>query len=176
MKLMLLKKERRRATPPAFALGLGLFFTGMFVVAAVLMGGAVRGYWKTRPGIRVLATVEAVSVSRFRQRTSIEASYSYRWADRSFKGSRVSLFDDREASAAELSAALENKETTKVWIDPEDPSYSVFDRQWRWFDFSLLLLAQAIFLGGAMHSFRVAAFGPKRRRKLRSNKPALKLP
>jgi hypothetical protein len=82
------------------------------------------------------------------------ASYHYRWHGQSYEGSQVSIHGGsdnvgsyQEDMARRLELALARGESITVWIDLNDPSRSVIDREIRWEMLAFQLLFFLLFGG-----------------------------
>lgn len=108
------------------------------------------GLWKTRASVSVPAVIRKwdrhVSKSSSRSAASayVDAEYGYSFGGQEFKGTRVSLFKYDSAVFFENL----NRTETAVFVDPDDPGYSVIDRRFTiaWMTFILLVPAPLLAL------------------------------
>ena len=113
-------------------LGLGMFFFGGLVVPTIY------GHWRTRSKTTVPATltsVETVASGRVGRKTTV-AHYEYEFGGRAYRGERISLWAYPGRFHRELDFALRRNASITVYIDPEDPSYSVYHRGFTLWPFS----------------------------------------
>lgn len=169
MNLKLGKRTPRKQIAPQLAFALGAIGVLISVVASVHLVAIARGYWKTREQVRVPAKVEFVKNSL----TSPELHYTYEWEGKPMAGERLSPFPTYRSIYLK---GHDIGDPIKVWIDPRDPSYTLFDRSWRWSEFLLFPFVLVLSGAASVRYLGIAAFGPKPRKRLRSTRPALKLP
>lgn len=112
--------------------GLGMLFFGASVIPTVY------GHWRTRSKTTVPATltsVETVASGRYGRRETL-ARYEYEFGGRAYQGDRVSLWAYTGRFHRELESALRYNARIRVYIDPKDPFYSVYDRGFTLWPFS----------------------------------------
>jgi len=122
--------------------GAGAFFA--WAIGATIHDGLRAGDW-----VRVEANVQRVEAG--------QASYSYEWQGKRYFGDRAGTFilggtsevddwDDR--MDALLTAAVEQKKPITAWVNPDNPSESMIDREIRW-KLLLVFVPFAVGFGGA---------------------------
>jgi hypothetical protein len=111
-----------------FILGLGMLFFGGVVVPTIY------GHWRTRSKTTVPATVTSVETVVGRKTTV--ATYEYESRGRTYRGDRISLWAYPGRFHRELDFAHRRNARITVYIDPKDPSYSVYDRGFTLWPFS----------------------------------------
>lgn len=119
------------------ALGLSFFF-GLIVPI-------VHGHWRTRSKTMVPATLKTVETAVVRRSgrdaTETIARYEYEFAGRTYQGREVSLWAYTGRFHRELKSALDQGSKIRVYVDPTDPSYSVYDRKFTPWPFAGMVFA-----------------------------------
>lgn len=127
--------------------GLGVLFFCTTIVPAVY------GHWRTREKTTVPATlisVEAVDLGRVgRPREGTAAKYEYEFGGGKYQGEKVTLWARTGRFYRELDAALRHRATIRVYVDPKDPRYSVYHREFTPWPFA----------GAVALAFGAAGFG-----------------
>ena len=135
---------------------LGLFFFCGLVVPAL------HGHWKTRGKTTVFATLERVElVGRKKNRKSVEVSYAYEVAGQHFEGDRVSLWAKTRQFYPVLASAWRENRRVPVYIDPDDPSYAVYHRDFQMWPMAGALIFSIVPVGIGIHGLRWRAKQPK---------------
>jgi hypothetical protein len=135
------------------------------IVPGILMTKSIRGYLKTGSKVSVAADIRELDRVGRSGRRHTQVEYVYRHAGKDHVGTEVSLFGESTSLYPRLLKAYETGRPNPVWIDPDDPSYAVIERDWHW---PKMLLAFVFFggfsaLGGYLIRWgrRSAALGPE---------------
>ncbi|WP_425503693.1 DUF3592 domain-containing protein [Luteolibacter flavescens] len=98
------------------------------------MPRSLTGYLRTQDEVSVEAKIEALDLVAGRKQRSIQIRYSYHYLgkDYEYSGTEVALFGKREDFYSRLRYAYRTERSIRVWIDPEEPSFSVIERDWHW--------------------------------------------
>jgi hypothetical protein len=169
MNLKLGKRTSRKQISQQLAFVIGAIGVVIAVVVSVHLVGVGRGYWKTRKQVQIPAKVEFAK----NDLVSPEMHYSYQWGGKVMTGERLSPFP---AYPSIYLKGYAPGDSIKVWIDPDDPSYALFDRRWSWSTFLPLPFALVISGVVSIRYLGIAAFGSKPRKKRHFGKPLLRLP
>jgi len=136
-------------------------FGGVGVFASWAIGATLANAWDARDWVRVRATVESASLatsSGTKGSTTYRAEgrYVYFVGGKRYEGHRLGVgamggndnIDDwHHEVSAELESAKAAGRALTVWVDPDDPARSVFDRDIRWSEL-LFLVPFALAFGG----------------------------
>jgi len=108
-----------------------------------LVLGSLYGYWRTRVEVTVEAQLKSVELRRASNgprggtSRSTEATYDYRVGDKTFSGSKLTLFHQSAEYYPPLSAAFRAGRPIRVFVDPDEPQFSVMDRSFTWWPFAV---------------------------------------
>ena len=140
--------------------GIGLSFIFGLVVPSIFH------YWNTRHQVKVSATLMEVSVLRHTTKRGVVmetiARYTYDVDGVRYEGNKLSLFRRTDQFQNELKEALKQNRPVSVYIDPRNPGFSVYDREFSLWPFSL-----AVIMGGGFAAAGVHGLIWLRRRKLK---------
>ncbi|MFQ5756054.1 MAG: DUF3592 domain-containing protein [Acidiferrobacterales bacterium] len=154
-------KTRRKHRPSIALLIFGLIFAGIGVGIGIFGPGASLVEWADRqdwqPVNAIVLSAELRQHRGDKGSISYEAAtvYRYQYRGRSYTGDRVGIStgsdnvgDWHQNWYARLRTAMRVGTPITVWIDPDDPSRSIIDRELRWGKLGFLLVFVAVF-GGA---------------------------
>jgi hypothetical protein len=139
-----------------FALAFALMFTGGGIIGGILpLQQQASNWWAARSYLPVQAAIESVNLERHNSRKGgatyqAHASFGYQFNGRDYHGGRASFSagsdnvgDYQQNLFAQLRTASEQHRQVTLWVDPRDPTSSVFDRSIRW-QMSLMHLPFAV--------------------------------
>ena len=136
-------------------------FGGVGVFASWAIGATLVNAWEARDWVRVRATVESAALQESRGTKGsttyrAEGRYVYVVDGKRYEGKRLGVgamggSDNVDDWHHEVSAALEEAKATgralTVWVNPDNPAESVFDREIRWSEL-LFLVPFSLAFGG----------------------------
>ncbi len=145
----------------ALCLVFAIPFGGVGVFATWAIGSTLHEAWRARDWVRVRATVDEASLSSSSGSdggTTFRADGRYRYVfeGRPYSGSRLGIsrlggsdnIDDwHEQTSARLADARAAGLPVTVWVNPDNPAESVFDRELRWGEV-LFLVPFSLAFGG----------------------------
>lgn len=129
---------------------------GMFFLCAFIMPAAY-GHWRTRKEKAVFAlltSVEEVRMSSSRGiKTSTKATFVYEIDGKEYSGDRVSLWRNTGQFFDYLDSAWRTRQSIIVFIDPDDPSFAVYDREFSVMPSALAAIMGIVPCGLGIHGF-----------------------
>ena len=153
-------------------------FALLIAVGITLIGGlgfpAAYGHWRTRAKATVPAQLTSVEKRHVNakggNRTSTSATFVYEIEGQTYRGDRISIWRPTGQFFDILNTAWRNGQRIKVFFDPDDPSYAVFDRE-----YSLWPSAGAVFMslvscGMGIYGFRWHRQQNKKQSKMANHK------
>lgn len=163
---VLLDLERRKwsqdgAVTHPLLIGLfgGIFASVGLTLFIGLVCGSLYGYWRTREEVTVPARLQSVEWVRDGKSSHTSVGYEYQIGSETFTGTKVALFGESGGAYDSLSSSFDAGIPISVFTDPRDPSFSVIDRQFKWWPFiGAIILSTAFTSGGCFllwHLFRI---------------------
>jgi ribosomal protein L39E len=138
-----------------------LIALGLFIFCGLLVP-AIHGHWRTRDKTRVLAKLDQVEMAgRRAKHREVVVSYDYEVAGQRFTGDRVSLWAKTAQFYPVLASAKRENRRVPVFIDPDDPSYAVYHRDFRMWPMTGALLFSIVPVGMGIHGLRWRAKQPR---------------
>ncbi|MDB6024113.1 MAG: hypothetical protein JWM68_336 [Verrucomicrobiales bacterium] len=134
-----------------------LLISGIFLlIGIVFLGGVFKmsyGWWRTRAEVTTearLVSVDLQATTGKAAATSTIASYKYTVNGQVFTGQKIALFKGTKEFHTPLSSSLRSGTPIRVFIDPQDPSFAVIDREFVWGPISVGVLLVLVFGGGGV--------------------------
>lgn len=161
-----------------------VLFAGIPLAFVVFTGKEIHDGIAARFWQPVAAQLESVELKRRQDSDGqtvwqVRAGYRYRFDGREYRSDRVSLHygadnlgDYHQRVYARLDAARRAGKSVTAWVDPDQPSRAVLDRELRWGRLALLLLFPLVF-GGAAVLLVVRGRRQRRRQQERERMAAL---
>lgn len=151
------KDRKSKIGATLFALVFAIGFTlGGIVGGVVPAYRQVAGWWQARSYVPVEAQVASAELQQHHGDSTTyraTARFSYRYRDREYQSNRVFLGGEGSDNIdryhqdihARLRAARDTGKSVTLWVDPEHPEQSVYDRAMRWRKLLFLLPFATLF-------------------------------
>ncbi len=151
--------ERIRSRPDK-AIFIGIVFFGVGLLLACIVYQNLHGYWRTRNKVTAEAQIQSFELQRVTRGSDPNHAviwYEYCVDGRFFTGSKIALFKDPDDPSDQsiresLESAWRARAPIRVYIDPERPSFSVIDRDFKWWPFAVSTLAVGAFAAAGFYS------------------------
>ena len=141
----------RIAGAGVFVVLIGIGFVLLFGLAAP----AIYHSWRTHDKITTTAKLLIVNsiqhTSRRGVNTATVARYRYQFDGEWYEGNRISIFRSTGQFYNNLKEAMDQNRQINVYLDPKNPSYSVYDRDFSIWPFTGALIMGAAFSGAGLH-------------------------
>lgn len=151
-----------------FALGFALAFTWGGVWACLRpLFLQLHGSWVANSYVSVPAHVESIVLDQWSSKKTgtiyrAKAEFSYEFHGNTYHGDRLNFgltADKKGGYQHALFAKLDNarmfERTVNLWVDPNHPELSVYDRSIRWDDSILELIYGLLFTAMGLYAWRV---------------------
>jgi hypothetical protein len=131
-------------------------FGGVGVYASWAIGSTLTEAWRARDWVKVRATVGEATLHSGGDTFRAEGTYRYTFEGREYTGNRLGLsklggadnIDDWHQEVSDrLRQARESRKPVSVWVNPDNPTDAVYDREIRWSEV-LFLTPFALAFGG----------------------------
>lgn len=136
----------------------GLLITFGITLLGGLVFPAAYGQWRTRTEATVSAKLTSVekrlTSTKRGYKTSTSATFVYEIDGQAYSGDRISIWRSTGQFFDSLDTAWRTGQSIKLFIDPIDPSYAVYDREYVLWPSAAAVLMSLVSCGMGIHGFR----------------------